>query len=292
MTINDVLKKAGHRLRLHDIDHPYADAELLLAHALSKPREFLITHPEKTVSQTNVLKFEKLLERRKAHEPIAYLLGYKEFYGRAFVVSDKVLIPRPETEILIESVLEAVKEKNIPTKDIAIFDVGTGSGCIALTLAAEWPDSHALAVDISDEALHVAERNAIHLGLEARTTFAHLDISDTTSEKPNLPPHAFLALTANLPYLPDFSWDTRARGIKDHEPVRAFVSGADGLNHYRALLRQLKSWKLTPDIMLFEADPHQFEPLAKLVRGAFKNHQMKVIKDLRGLDRILLATKK
>jgi len=292
MTIKELLKKAAYLLRLSDIDHPNADAELLLAHAIGKPREFLVTHPEKTVSKTHVLRFQKLLKRRRAHEPIAYLLGYKEFYGRTFVVGRDVLIPRQETETLIEAALDAVRSINARPEEITVFDVGTGSGCIALTLTAELPGSRALCADFSEKAITIARENALRLGLEQRAAFTLMDITSLNEGKPRLPPHRTLVLTANLPYLPDYIWKTRARGIKEYEPAHALRSGADGLNHYRALLRRLRSWKLVPDIMLFEADPPQFAPLAKLVQSDFKTHHLSIRKDIRGLDRILIAIRK
>lgn len=292
MTIKDLLKKAGHRLQVSDIDHPRSDAELLLAHVLDKPREFLLTHPEKDVSKTHLDRFEKLLARRKTHEPIAYLLGYKEFYGRAFGVDKDVLIPRPETETLIEAVLEGVAALGASPEGVAILDIGTGSGCIALTLAAELPGARAIGLDDSENALSVASENARLLDLDGRTDFRVTDIASPKAMVPVLPAHETLVLTANLPYLPDFTWETRPSGIKDHEPVHAFVSGADGLNHYRALLRRLVDWRLEPDIMAFEADPPQFAPLANIVRGIFREHRLSIRKDLRGLDRVLLASRK
>lgn len=292
MTIKELLRKASHRLRMADVEHADKDAELLLAHVMDKPREFLITHPDRKVGKTLEGKYEKLLDRRKAHEPIAYLLGYREFYGRTFGVDAHVLIPRPETETLIEAALETVAEGAAEGKKIAVLDVGTGSGCIALTLAAEWPDAHALGIDISEEALAVARANAERLGLMDRADFSRLDISDPVAPAPKLPMHGYLVVSANLPYLPDFTWETRPRDIREHEPVKAFVSGADGLNHYRALLRRLSDWDLMPDLLLLEADPPQFAPLANLVRGAFRDHLIRIRKDLRGLDRILVARRR
>lgn len=289
MKLGELTRIGGQELRMAHIEAPLSEAELLLAHVMKKPREYLLTHPEATVTQAQMENFRKLIRRRKEHEPVAYLIGYKDFFGRSFIVDGNVLIPRPETEVLIEQAIEELSETD--EEKITVLDVGTGSGVIALTLASELPGSHAVGIDKSPDAIKVAKQNAAHLGVEDRVAFKQLDISFPESPSPIAEKDTYLVLTANLPYLSDMTWEQAPSKIKHYEPMLAFVSGADGLNHYRALMRRLKTWHLTPDLLLLEADPHQFFPLAKLVRRVLPEHRLRIQKDLAGNDRVLIAKK-
>jgi len=288
MTLKELIRKGGQELRRAKIDHPLDEAELLLAYVTGKPREYLLAHPEDSVPEQLAHQYDGLIKRRQAQEPIAYITGHKDFFGRSFVVDPNVLIPRHDTEVLIEQALEELA--SVDPQMVTILDIGTGSGAIGLTLAAELEGSHATLVDKSTEALSVAKTNAGHLDVAGRTEFEQLDIfADTPSPIISLPD--YLVLTANLPYLTESAWEDSPPKIKLHEPKPAFVSGADGLDHYRALMQRLRVWTPVPDLILLEADPPQFPELMRIVSSVLPEHQLSVHKDLAGLDRILVAKK-
>ena len=170
-----------------------------------------------------------------------------------------------------------------------IFDVGTGSGAVGLTLAAELPQARAVLADVSAGALAVARTNARRLGLAGRVSFKRLDIL-----KPSPAPKlagGFLIVAANLPYLPAARYRRTMPDVKEFEPKLALVSGKDGLDHYRALMKRLAEWRREPDLLLLEADPPQFGALKKLVAAALPRHRLEIQKDLAGNARVLLASK-
>lgn len=288
MLYRDLIQKGRRTLLAAGIEDGGAEAELLLAHAVGRPKEFVIAHPEKPATRTQERAYLSLLERRAGHEPIAYLLGYKDFYGRSFLVDRNVLIPRPETETLVEAALQKLRQSSNAKRQTSILDIGAGSGAVVLTLVSELPGSRAVAADISPAALKLARKNAERFGVEDRVAFVRLDVMDPASPAPGLPPGRLL-LAANLPYLSVRAMESLPRSIRDHEPAIALVSGSDGLDHYRALLRRLRDWKLSPDLLLLEADPPQIFPLSKLVHAALPKHRLEVVKDLGGQDRILVA---
>jgi len=158
MRITDILKRGIHRLRVAGVPLPVLDAEVLLAHCLAVPRSYLYAHPYEEITTLQERCYDVLLVRRERHEPVAYLIGEKEFWSRAFTVDRRVLIPRPETEVLVEEALMRVQE--FGCSHIRILDVGTGSGAIGITMAAELPLASVVATDISPHALQVAAYNA------------------------------------------------------------------------------------------------------------------------------------
>lgn len=295
MTNEDLMKEAAARLREAGVEGPAEEAELLLAHALRTTRERVFAHPETEVPAAAVRRYRALITRRARHVPYAYLVGFKEFYGRRFFVSEDVLIPRPETEVLVEAVLSSLSsraKRSAAEGSLSVLDVGTGSGAVGLTLAAEIPASQVIAIDVSVKALRVARLNAKRLGVEKRVKFKKLDIlrpngslgfaRDDREGRP-------MAVVANLPYLLKTTWAAAAPEVRRHEPKLALVSGHDGLDHYRALLRRLRSWKIDPAPLALEAEPDQMPELRRLVREAFPRLRGRVLKDLHGDERVLLA---
>lgn len=291
MSISELLKQAAARLKEAGIDQPRAEAELLLAFVLKKPKEHLIAHPEDSALPSSVRRFRRLIEKRAAREPIAYLTGRKEFYGRPFSVNRNVLIPRPETETLIAAVLDFCHTSNLKPQTPLILDIGTGSGAIGLTLAAELPDSRVVCADVSAAALSAARKNARRLGVSKRVRFAMINIlkkGSFAALRMTRGKHPFV-LTANLPYLSEAAYRKTSPDIRRHEPKIALVSGRDGLRHYRALMKRLAEWRLSPDLLALEADPPQFAALKKIVRKTLPNHRLEIKKDLAGNARVLLA---
>lgn len=252
MTIKQWLKDTATRLKQANITSARLDAELLLAHTLNVERSWLISHDDEELTTSSKERVDSLLKRRINREPVAYILGMKEFYGREFIVTPDVLIPRPETETLIEEVL-ALPVGNSPH----IHDVGTGSGCVPITLGLELPKAHISGSDVSHPALAVARANA-----------ERLDVNNVSFYKDSLlgrAPGKYDIITANLPYV-DPSWKTSPETA--HEPSLALFADDRGLVLIKQLIDQASAHLLKEGYLMLEADPRQH---AKIVSYA-KTH--------------------
>lgn len=282
MTIKDAVVAAADRLKRARIPEARLEAESLLGHLVKKDLAWLLAHGDAGLAPPRAKAYAALVARRARRTPFAYLVGEKGFYGRAFSVTPAVLIPRPATETLVDAVLSILP----PEADATILDVGTGSGAIGLTLAAERPRAKALLCDVSARALAVARRNARRLKLGRRARLAKIDIL-----KRRLPePEGATVVVANLPYLTAAHVRAAEPEVGRHEPRLALVSGHDGLDHYRALIKDLVRWKRPPELLAFEAGPGQFAELSRLVREAFPRLRIGLLKDLHGDDRVLIAS--
>lgn len=251
---------------------PRLEARALLAQVLSVPRERLVADPQLIVAVADAQRFDALAQRRRAGEPLAYVLGSREFYGRPFTVTPDVLVPRPETETLIDSAL-AVLRALPATATPRVLDLGTGSGCIAITLALEWPAADLTAVDVSDAALAVAAANARALGasvtLHAGDWFEALDASHlakrgTGSAEASADPR-FDLIVANPPYIA--AGDPHLPALR-HEPLRALTDGADGLDCLRSIARQAPRWLRPGGTLLLEHGYDQRDAVHALLRNA------------------------
>ena len=206
------------------------EAEIILADLLSKDRSFLHAYPEFKLTRPQEHRYIELLKRRESNEPLAYILGYKEFYGLRFFVDKRVLIPRPETEDLVDQVLKFV-EDNYPGMQIKIADVGTGSGCIAVTLAVCLPEAKIFATDINQDALGLAKKNAKYHQVEDKIIFLEGDLLSPLSESVDI-------IVANLPYIKSAGIKKLDPQISKWEPKIALDGGSDGLKLYRFLFKQ------------------------------------------------------
>jgi len=223
---------------------PKLDAELLLCHTLKKDRSWLIAHADDVLDEATINDFNILLARRIRREPVAYITGEKEFWSRSFHVNPDVLIPRPETEHLIEAVREHFPD---PQAEYSFCDIGTGSGCIAITLACEYPKACIVATDISKQALAVARRNAEQHGVSDRITFIQGDMfaaltRDTAS---------FDAIISNPPYVAQHEIDGLEAEL-DFEPRHALSDGQDGLSFLRLLVEEADGWLSTNGLLIVE----------------------------------------
>jgi release factor glutamine methyltransferase len=221
VTIREALRTATERLELHLVSNARLTAEVLLAHSLSVNREYIYTHDERALSAEELQSLEDHIYDRISGVPLQYIVGRQEFYGRFFRVTPAVLIPRPETEYIVDSVLESGSQGH------RILDVGTGSGCIAVTLALELENSEVFASDISEDALHVARSNAVDLG--ASVGFVCTDVVDGISGR-------FDFIVSNPPYVRPADISKLQREVRDHEPHVALFSPADELTIYRRLI--------------------------------------------------------
>jgi release factor glutamine methyltransferase len=227
VTIREALRSAAERLELHHVSNGRLTAELVLAHVLSVEREYLYAHDDRVLSEQELQMLEDRLYDRISGVPLQYIVGRQEFYGRYFRVNPAVLIPRPETEYIIEAVLELQGTRGLPPRPLSIIDVGTGSGCIAVTLALELPGTNVFAGDVSFEALLVARENAATLGAPVR--FVCMDVLDALQTR-------FDFIVSNPPYVRRGELSRLQREVREHEPHVALFSPEDELAIYRRLV--------------------------------------------------------
>lgn len=271
--VRDLLRHATHELRRAGVATARLDAELLLASALGTGRAGVLARLAEGMGPAEERAFRGLLERRVRREPVAYILGHREFWGRDFAVTPDVLIPRPETELLVARALELASGNGVAV------DVGTGSGCVAVVLAAERPGLRVCATDTSPAALALARRNARRHGVEDHIAFLFGSLLAPVPERADL-------VLANLPYVPSGEVGTLEPDVRAWEPRAALDGGADGLDVVRALLPQLPE-KTTPGaVCLLEIDPRQFGALEEAVVATLPGWSVSRLRDLSGRDRV------
>lgn len=275
------------------------DTQILVAHTLNKPREWVVSHPEFSLSFWQLLKIRQLIRKRAKGVPIAYLTGHKEFFGFDFFVNKHTLVPRPDTEILVESVLNSPPDSTPPSPDsggnIVLIDIGTGSGCIPIaiqkTVQQKYPSLKlkTFATDISTKALKVAQKNAQKH--KAEMTFFQGNLLEPILKNKNSlfgDRDTRIILTANLPYLTQKQFDEE-HSIQ-HEPHLALVADDNGLALYKILLEQIQflvSNFKSPITCYFEIDPSQAVLLSEYIQNIFPDTKIEIIKDLCGRDRII-----
>lgn len=291
MKLKEVLDKTTHFFKEKNIDSPRLDAELLLAHGLKLERMQLYLKFDQPLADAELAICRDLVRRRVQGEPVAYILGSKYFYGYNFTVNSAVLIPRPETEHIVEAVLDWAKDKET---EYHILDLGAGSGCIGLTLLKKLPRAKLIAVDISDKALEVARANAANLQIEERVCFVNADASDSdrilAAVKEFTGQEKLDVLVSNPPYIAPEDQDVE-ENVKKFEPQSALFAAENGLKFLRDWSRTYIPFLSDQSLVLMEMGMSQgpamrthFESL-----GAF--NKVDVIKDLAGLDRIIRGVK-
>lgn len=272
--IHNALLWAVEQLR-PSTDAPRLEAEVLLAHALARPRTYLLAHPEAALSPEQAGRYAAWIMRRAAAEPLPYITGQAEFYGLNFTVTPAVLIPRPETELLVERALHHLRTLEAPT----FVDVGTGSGCIAVTLLTQLPTARGFAVDISPAALAVARANAERHGVAKRLTLLEGDLL-----APLAVPVALIA--SNPPYIAEREWDALPPSVQC-EPRGALLAGPDGLDALRGLLWQAPERLQAGGRILVEIGAEQGHAAQALAQAAFAEAEIHIRQDLAGKDRLL-----
>jgi release factor glutamine methyltransferase len=280
LSIAEILRRASQTLEHAGVAEARREASALLAHIIQKDRTFLISHAENALDDRVVREFEAAIERRATGEPAQYITGVQDFYGRSFQVTPAVLIPRPETELLVEAALDVM------TGNAMVCDVGTGSGCIAVTLLCERVDAHAVAVDISEAALAVARDNASALGVSERID---LRVSDCFA---SLDPGSgqFDVILSNPPYVSAAAVRGLQREVRDHEPLVALSPGADGLSAIRRLLSDAPKFLRARGHLLMEIGFDQGENVRQLVDERVWTLQ-NILPDLQGIPRIVVLQK-
>lgn len=295
-TIGVALNSTRELFLTNHIESAALDAQMILEYVLGKDRAFLLSHPELAIDEKERLQIDSLAARRVSGEPIAYLTGEKEFYGYNFHVDKNVLIPRPETEYLVESATKFLNSRiknslKIKNSKLKIIDMGTGSGCIAVSIALELHKLHELnnceifATDINKEALEAARRNEnehqVNVNFLESDLFANSELPDK-----------FDLILANLPYVPKVSaedlglrnWNEKAT---DFEPQSAIFAEDNGAAIIKEFLKQARSKLNDNGLIIIELDPRNAKKIELFAREQYQNHEIKLTKDYAGHDRYL-----
>jgi release factor glutamine methyltransferase len=274
-----LIKEAENLLKSSDIDTFSLDVKILLAHCLSldQPHDIIFRLNEE-LSKDLHDKFMLLVKRRSRHEPVAYIVGYKHFWKHTYKVNQTVLIPRPETEAIIEVVLKEMAHR-ISDK-LRILDLGTGSGCIILSLLGEFKNSFGVAVDVSKEALNIAEENAAHYQLRQRVKFVksnwfeNLDLDEK-----------FDIIVSNPPYISQNEWENLEPNVRDFEPHAALTDFADGLKNYMIIAESSKKFLEKDGVLALEIGYNQSDSVQEILRAS--GYATQFHKDLQGINRIV-----
>ncbi len=279
MIISEALRQGTRLIQSTGSDEARLEAELLLMHALKTDRVHLYERLQDNMPARSSGYYRRLLDRRSAHEPTPYIIGHKEFFGLEFEVTRSALIPRPETETLVELAIDFAHDRYADDR-FTIADVGAGSGVIAVALAYALPNARVFATDVSKRALALARRNAERHGVAARIEFVEGDTLLPIERRAEI-------IAANLPYVTTEDWLATPPEIREREPRGALDGGPDGLRYIRELLRQAPE-KLARNGALFaEIGDRQGATVRSLAREAFPAAEVEVRPDLAGRDRVL-----
>lgn len=283
-TIGRILKWTEQYFEQKGVESPRLDAEVLLSHLLKKQRIYLYVHFDEPLQAEELAAYREMIKKRVAHVPVAYILGEKEFMGLTFQVTADTLVPRPDTEILVQAAVDALK--GMPPEAHRFADIGTGSGAICLSVLHFTENTEADTVDISPGARAVAEQNAAALGLTERITFHTGDLLEPIKDK------TYTAILSNPPYIPQADIETLAPEVRCKEPMTALCGGADGLDFYRRLCAEAPAMLLAGGFMAFEVGIHQAEAVANLAQEHPLIERTEIIKDYAGIDRVVVAWRK
>lgn len=278
-SVGDVLSGAVERLNRSGVGHARPEARALLEHVLGQPRSWLIAHPEAPVPDHLSHHFEGLLARRCASEPLAYILGEREFFGLPFYVDPRALIPRLETELLVERALSLLDEQKLSAP--VLVDVGTGSGAISVSFSLARPDARLFAIDRSEAALHVARINAERHGVANRVRLLCSDLLAGLRVEADV-------ILANLPYIPTAELETLPPEVARYEPIEALDGGPDGMALTVRLLRESPEVLRAGGALILECEPNQVSTLADVGRGEMPGCSTEVLYDGFGHARALM----
>ena len=273
MTLREALQRARELLSAHGIENAPLTAEVLLRHVRQITKVRLYQDLDENLTAPQEAAFSRVIKRHLKGEPVAYITGHKEFFGLDFAVDGSVLIPRPETELLVEKALEIAKTKTV----ISIADIGTGSGAVAITLALNLPSTVIYAVDISPQALTTARNNSVRYNLQARIHFLEGDLLEPLPEPVEL-------VVANLPYVKEA--ELNEPSIR-YEPKAALDGGPDGLMQIRRFIPQIKDKLKTGGLVLLEIGLGQSEAVKSLVPDYFPAARITAFKDFNNIERVI-----
>lgn len=285
-TCLEILNQAVEKLRFAGIDRPRTNAELLLGAVLNKNKVDLYLNKDRILTSDEIDKFHQFLNARISNRPVQYIIGKVEFFGLEFKVDERVLIPRPETETLVEVVIEELRNKENPK----IIDLGTGSGAIAISLAVSLKSSFIYATDVSKEALDVAKENAIKNKVENQIEFLCGDLFEPLKNKSL--EGQIDCVVSNPPYVSKEELDTLPSEIKDYEPLVALASEKDGLFFHKKILQGSVDFLKKRGLLALETAFGQAEKVAEMTRQSGDYDDIRIIKDLGGIGRVVKAMKR
>ncbi|MBD1153074.1 peptide chain release factor N(5)-glutamine methyltransferase [Pelagibacterales bacterium SAG-MED24] len=280
MKLETAINKAFKELKKNHVKTALLDSELILSKVINKSREFIILNADKIMNDKNYHQFQRLIYERSKGKPIAYITGKKFFWKSEFEINDKVLIPRPDTEIIVEQVLDIYKKKN----NINFLDIGFGSGCILLSILKERKDFIATGIDLSGEALKISNVNAYKLGVKNRVRLYKTDIDKFSKGKYDL-------VISNPPYIKNRDLKYLDKDVNNFEPKLALDGGLDGLSEIRKVIKKSSELVKSGGKLILEIAFNQKEKVKKLLRN---NHFYinSVVKDLAKNDRCIISTRK
>lgn len=276
-TIVRILEWTATYFREQGIESARLDAELLLAELLDLDRVGLYLQYDRPLNAVELTAYKGVVKRRATREPLAYILGKREFWSLPILVTPAVLVPRADTEVLVEEALNYLESGG------SVLEIGTGSGAIAVAIAHEKPEVQVEAIDISSEALAVALQNAELNGVSERICFRQEDLAQLTGGPYNM-------IVSNPPYIPESDWEGLMPEVRDHEPHLALFAGLDGLSAYRKIVEQAADRLVPGGWLLFEVGIHQSEPVVALLRAAYFDH-VTVRDDYAGIPRVVCGRK-
>ena len=279
MNYQTIINRAANILRNNSILNPYLDSEILLSNILHTTREKLLLNLEKQITLQERKKFDIVIEKRKKKEPLAYILSKKEFWNTNFIINNSVLIPRPDTEIMVQEALNYLKID----RKYQILDIGTGSGCILISVIKERKKSKGIGIDVSKYAIHIAKNNAKIQQLENRIKFIHSDIDKFYSIKYDL-------ILSNPPYISRLNLNRLSEDIRNYEPILALDGGSDGYSKITNVVKKSSKLIKIKGKLILEIGFGQLSKSVKILKqhGFYIN---KVSKDLAGKSRCIISTK-
>lgn len=280
MTLDDALHTTTKRLSAADIDTASLDASILVCHATSRERLELITHGTEELNSEEIEYLEELVQRREQREPIAYIVGQKEFWGHHFKVCPGVLVPRPDTETLVATLLALLPEKEVP---MTLADVGVGSGCILLSLLKELPQAYGYGIDTETTPLSVTADNALALEVAERLTLYKGNLAEPLKEPVNV-------IVSNPPYIATDVLGNLAKEVREHEPKQALDGGEDGLAVYRSLIPSCHAKLISGGLLLLEIGYDQATTVADLLSQPDWS-EVHLYQDLNNQPRVIAAVK-
>ncbi len=286
VTIAEAINKAAARLSAHGVQNARLDAEVLLCHVLSKDRSWLLAHIQDTLDDHALRFYHRTVDRRAVREPLQYITGSQEFWGLKFTVTQDVLIPRPETELVVESAIKAAHGTASPL----IVDLCTGSGCIAVSIAKELAGSRIFATDNSEKALAVARANADRHGVTDHVRFLEGDLFDPLQELDIRGRIDIIA--ANPPYVPSAELGVLQPEVRDFEPEIALTAGPSGTEIVERIINAAPEYLRKGGILIMEIGLGQSAAIVPMIKNAGAYATAEVLKDLAGIDRVIVARKK
>lgn len=283
-TIKELLRYATETLKNAGIETPVVEAGVILCHVLKCNRAYLICHDDRVLKAAEIDEVTRLLKGRTEKIPLQYLLDETEFMSLRFKVSPAVLIPRQDTEILVEKCIELIRE--LGRQDTRVLDMCTGSGCIAVSIAYYCPEARVTACDVSKAALEIAGINAGRAGVKSRVGFHRGDLFEALNSGARFETR-FDIITSNPPYIETATVEQLQSEVRDYEPYIALDGGADGLTFYRRIVEEAPKYLVTDGYLALEIGYNQGESVSKLMESSF--HSITLIKDYGGNNRVVVG---